>query len=320
VSEGASRVTVDLTAVIVAVTEADPRVLVVRRPDSPTDWFPAGPLREEHRTLQAGLRDWVEHQTRLSLGHVEQLYTFGDRDRTPVGDRDPDGRALSLAYLALTREASGRGEMEAVWRSWYAFLPWEDRRDKDAAERSVLATRLGAWARGVSDRRARSARLERVDLAFGLNDHPWDEERALERLELLYEARLIPESWADAHMPVPEAVVELGGRPMAADHRRMLATAVSRLRAKIKYRPVLFELMPECFTLLQLQRTAEALMGAHLHKQNFRRLVEQNRLVEETGAVFAETGGRPAKLMRFRPEIRLERPSSGVRLKARTGG
>lgn len=336
VSQGASTVTVDLTAVIVAVTAADPRVLVVRRPDVAADWFPSGPLREEHRTLQAGLRSWVEHQTRLRLGHVEQLYTFGDRDRTLVEDRRPDARALSLAYLALTREAGlvgGKGDggkggggnaeeagaMEAIWRSWYDYLPWEDRRDQDAAERSVLATRLGAWARGESDRHARKDRLSRVALAFGLEGQPWDEERCLERYELLYEARVIPEAWADAHLPVPEAVRELGGRPMAADHRRILATAAGRLRAKIKYRPVLFELMPESFTLLHLQRTAEALAGAGLHKQNFRRLVEQNQLVEETGEVFSETGGRPAKLMRFRPEIRQERPSSGVRLKARPG-
>ena len=45
---------------------------------------------------------------------------------------------------------------------------------------------------------------------------------------------------------------------MALDHRRMLATAIARLRGKIKYRPVVFELMPPAFTLLQLQRTVEA--------------------------------------------------------------
>jgi hypothetical protein len=74
--------------------------------------------------------------------------------------------------------------------------------------------------------------------------------------------------------------------------------------------------MPTSFTLLQLQRTAEALSGVRLHKQNFRRLVEQQRLVEETGEVDTETGGRPAKLMRFRNEVRLERPALGVRVKA----
>ena len=58
--------------------------------------------------------------------------------------------------------------------------------------------------------------------------------------------------------------------------------------------------MPPRFTLLQLQRTMEALAGRLLHKQNFRRLIDQQDLVEETGDVTSGTGGRPAKLFRFR--------------------
>src|SRR4051812_36066862 len=110
------------------------------------------------------------------------------------------------------------------------------------------------------------------------------------------------------------------GAEMAVDHRRILATAIGRLRGKIKYRPVVFELMPPAFTLLQLQRTVEALAGARLHKQNFRRLVEQQGLVEETGEISARTGGRPARLVRFRREVLLERPAPGLRLRpARRG-
>src|SRR5437763_860315 len=106
------------------------------------------------------------------------------------------------------------------------------------------------------------------------------------------------------------------GVAMALDHRRILATALGRLRGKIKYRPVVFELMPPSFTLLQLQRTVEALSGVRLHKQNFRRLVEQLGLVEETGEISAATGGRPARLVRFRREVLLERPTPGLRLRA----
>ena len=55
---------------------------------------------------------------------------------------------------------------------------------------------------------------------------------------------------------------------------------MGRLRGKLKYRPVVFELMPPEFTLLELQKTVEAISGTLLHKQNFRRLVEQGGLVE----------------------------------------
>ena len=99
---------------------------------------------------------------------------------------------------------------------------------------------------------------------------------------------------------------------MAWDHRRMLATALGRMRGKLKYRPVVFELLPKRFTLSQLQRVVEALAGNKLHTQNFRRLVEHGGLVERTGEHEHATGGRPAALFRFRHEVLRERPAPGV--------
>jgi hypothetical protein len=90
---------------------------------------------------------------------------------------------------------------------------------------------------------------------------------------------------------------------MALDHRRILATALGRLRGKIRYRPVVFELLPATFTLLQLQRTVESLAGLRLHKQNFRRLVENGRFLEATRSLERPARGRPAKLFRFRKEV-----------------
>ena len=104
---------------------------------------------------------------------------------------------------------------------------------------------------------------------------------------------------------------------MRFDHRRILATAMGRLRAKIKYRPVIFELMPAAFTLTELQKTVESIAGRHLHKQNFRRLVEQGQLVEPTGTTRLTTGGRPAQLFRFRREVLPERPAPGLRYAGR---
>jgi hypothetical protein len=314
---GASSVTVDLTAAIVAVTNGDPRVLVIKLPQSPVDGLPSGPLRPGHRTLQSGLRSWVERQTKQTLGYVEQLYTFGDRNRTLTSGGLGEGRrALSLAYLALVQEARAAGANGAAWRSWYEYFPWEDWRDGNPAARQRIIDRVLEWAKAGGTLEEQRLRQERASITFGLCEAAWDEERTLERYELLYEAGLVPEGWHDCDEKPPSDVLAAAGRPMAADHRRILATAIGRLRGKIKYRPVLFELMPPSFTLLQLQRTAEALSGVRLHKQNFRRLVEQQRLVEETGEIDADTGGRPAKLMRFRHEVRLERPAPGVRLKA----
>ncbi len=71
----------DLIAVLVAVTAGEPRVLTIQ--DSRA--LPSGPFEMSHRSLQSGLRAWVERQTHHPLGYVEQLYTFADRDRAGSG-------------------------------------------------------------------------------------------------------------------------------------------------------------------------------------------------------------------------------------------
>jgi hypothetical protein len=314
---------IGLNAVIVAVTEEVPRILTVRRelPEGgpAEDALPFGPLEPEtDRTLDRGLRRWVREQTGLALGYVEQLYTFGDRNRDP---RESHGgpRLVSVAYLALVREVSVSGD--ARWRDWYEFFPWEDWRHgrPEVLDRAV-APALERWAAAAPDAAGRRERRERADIVFGLGGVAWDGERVLERYELLYEAGLVPEARRDRvergegdRLPSESAKL-LPARAMALDHRRILATALGRLRGKLKYRPVVFELLPPTFTLLQLQRVVEALAGVRLHKQNFRRLVENAGLVEGTGRQDAQTGGRPAELFVFRREVLRERPAPGVGL------
>ena len=293
---------IELTAVLVAVTDEEPRVLTILDGRA----LPSGPLESEHRTLQGGLRTWVERQTHHSLGYLEQLYTFADRDRT----LDSSKRVISISYLGLTRETKSSGGDGPGWASWYRFLPWEDWRDgAPAMLGGEILPRLRAWIDASPDAATRRERAQRVEASFGAEERNWNEELALQRYELLYEARLVPA--AGRRQPIANP---LPGEAMMHDHRRILATGIGRLRAKIKYRPVVFELMPPSFTLLQLQRTVEALAGRRLHKQNFRRLIDQQGLVEETGKMLAKTGGRPAKLFRFRREVLLERVVAATQL------
>src|SRR5216684_4330321 len=307
---------IGLCAAIVAASEHEPRVLTLRSAASgggPAEALPSGPLEAEHRTLEIGLRAWVERQTSQRLGYVEQLYTFGDRDRV-AGDGSLALPALVVAYLALAREARPADSTDAEWQSWYRYFPWEDWRHGKPPLLEPLEARLAKWAAAAGGEPERRLREERLGLAFGRHGLSWNEELVLERYELLYEAGLVAEAARD--LGRKEATPGSStGVAMASDHRRILATAIGRLRGKIKYRPVVFELMPPAFTLLQLPRTVEALAGVRLHKQNFRRLVEQQGLVEETGAMSAATGGRPARLVRFRREVSLERPAPGLRLR-----
>ena len=89
--------------------------------------------------------------------------------------------------------------------------------------------------------------------------------------------------------------------PLAFDHADILAYAVQRLRYKLEYTAVGFELLPDGFTLSELQAAYEVILGEDLDKRNFRRKILNAEVIEETGEY--RTGeGRPAKLYRFRED------------------
>ena len=241
---------------------------------------------------------------------MEQLYTFADQGRDPR-ERYGDSRVMSVAYLALWREEAPSGVGAATWEDCYGFFPWEDWRGGRPGLMEDIEAALREWA--GQDRNTQTAqRQERVEICFGLGDAGWDAYKMLERYELLYEARLIPEFWFDRGQSPPAGLTQRTGQPMAFDHRRILATGLSRVRGKLRYRPLAFELLPPTFTLLRLQRVVESVSGLKLHKQNFRRLVESSGLVQVTGEQPARTGGRPAKLFRFRRAVLKERRAPGV--------
>src|SRR5438093_12011257 len=170
--QGARRaaLSIRLSAVIIAATIDQPRMLTVRLGHDPMEALPSGPLEVEHRTLEVGLRAWVERQTSQRLGYVEQLYTFGDRDRVE-GARA--GRALTVAYLALVREARPAGAAEALWQSWYRYFPWEDWRAGRPAALPPLERRLSLWAGQAGNTGEQRLREARPGLAFARS---WKEE------------------------------------------------------------------------------------------------------------------------------------------------
>ncbi len=296
------RVGTELVAVTVAVARGRPVVLTA---DDGTR-LPWGPLQTGTHSMQAGLRAWVERQTGHRLGYVEQLYTFADAPHD-----DGDARVISVSYLGLT----GAQQDDPAFAGWYSYFPWEDRRADGATLAASLQQPLREWAGCGAGAAERERRTLRTIVTFGWDGRPWRPELVLQRYELLYEAALVPES--AHHRPGGPSAP---GMPMARDHRRILATGLARLRSMIQYRPVVFELMPQDFTLGQLQDVVEALAGQPVHKQNFRRLVLQQDLVEKTGATEVETGGRPAQLFRFRREVLDERLVAGTKLPvARTG-
>jgi hypothetical protein len=268
-------------------------------------------------SLDHAARTYVSDLTGLKLNYMNQLATFINSDAS-VGAHEHNGETagltaphLSIGYMALVHIptpaplSSKTPKASQSWVSCYAFLPWEDWRNgrPDVIEQRILPT-LSSWANAGVSSAAIQARHDQIKLNFG-TPHSWDDERVLERYELLRSAGFFSS----------DANVSALGRPMRDEHRLVLAAALGRLRAKLRYRPVVFELMAAEFTLFELQRTVEGIIGPHLHKQNFRRLVETMGLVEATGEIKTHTGGRPAKLFRFRPGVVLEQQAPGMRVR-----
>ncbi|HSP84674.1 MAG TPA: hypothetical protein VLN09_02875 [Psychrobacter sp.] len=332
--------TTEVVAVLVAITEHTARVLTVDQ----GKLLPNGPLMPLHRSLQAGVRQWVEEQTQQPLGYLEQLYTFVDTNR-----RNDDGHALVyVSYLGLVQEAKTQLQSQALWRDWYDYFPWENHLDgMPTIIMDYIVPALLTWADDAKEFDIQHRRRQRIGLCWGVsemslsnsaqnkstlsntetNNQPinneeyenreWIAEHVLLRYEMLYEAGLIAEAptyppnhlsnaQSNNEFKLPSNWSQLIGSPMYYDHRRVIAMAISRLRAKIEYRPLIFGLMPDVFTLSQLQQSVEALSGIRLHKQNFRRLLESQNLVLETGQSSSAQRGRPAKLYRFRHDIELQ--------------
>lgn len=313
-------VEIKLTAAIISIAAQSrtPQPMVLMRREGGSLGLPSGPFNPlSHRTFEMGLRAWVEEQTGVPLGYVEQLYTFGDRGRhAQEGDEEP--HIVSVGYLALTR-MGGLQELPAGagFNPCYGFFPWEDwRSGRPAIIDTAIIPALRKWsARATGKANARGlTRADRLRMLWGDEKGHFGDENVLDRYEMLYEAGLVEEARRDGRASPLLGDIPALGQPLPFDHRRILATALGRLRAKMKYRPVIFELMEPEFTLTALQNAAEAISGRHLHKQNFRRFLENTAVVEPTGQSAQRTGGRPAALYRFRREVLQERPAPGLRV------
>jgi 8-oxo-dGTP diphosphatase len=89
---------------------------------------------------------------------------------------------------------------------------------------------------------------------------------------------------------------------LAFDHHKILDYALTRLRYKLEYTSVGFQLLPDEFTLTELQHAYQIILGEELDKRNFRRKILPSEILEETGKRQKEGEGRPAMLYRYRAD------------------
>jgi hypothetical protein len=271
----------------------------------------------------AATRELREETGQTGVHYMEALDTYDTNGRDPrqfAGFFDgaqqwvPTGaRVVSKAFVAVVRHddampvAPGAGEdsSEAFRRDVYAYLPWEDLRA--AAGRAALRVarqHLQAWAKDTEDTALRRSRRKNIDLLFRAES--WNEERAPERLALLGEAALLHESHRDQWGRAPALALPAQlGRPLAFDHRVMLADALGRIRGKMKYAPVILAtLIGDVVTSSSLHVACEAIAGRPIHRANLRRAFDTAELLVDHGFATAAAGpGRPPREYRWSQNV-----------------
>jgi len=103
---------------------------------------------------------------------------------------------------------------------------------------------------------------------------------------------------------------DLGQLPkLYSDHNQMVSKAISLLRRRIKTEPLSFNLLPDLFTLTQLQHVYEAILGCPIDKRNFRKRIKQIDFIEKTELIDKKTSKRGAALYRFNKKMYADDPT-----------
>jgi 8-oxo-dGTP diphosphatase len=195
--------------------------------------------------------------------------------------------------LAVLLERSSEGR-----EKW--MLPWDAPRPGEAMEAS--ASRI-AKAVGAGD----PAWLEQVGAYGDTKRHPSDADVSIAYAGLVAMGTPTPIGGVYAWFPVAD-VPQIPPR-----QRVILDGAITIVRGRMDQSPVAFKLLPQMFTLTELQQMYELLLGKRLHKASFRRALQAAWLVEPTDEWRSEGRGRPAQLYRYAPRKR--RPTQrGIRL------
>lgn len=235
-------------------------VLLMKRTDFPFKdrWALPGGFVGIDEDMEEAAQRVLRSKTDLSKAYLEQLYTWG------AVDRDPRHRIFSISYLTLLREANLKEQSRNKNYEWFALNMKTLREEWEESEKGYRLTRI------------EEIRLESEKESFTVQIK-WN--RTLQN-------------------GIIEQVCEiLENESLAFDHAKIIAYALRRLREKIEYSPLAFSLMPERFTLTQLQQVYERILGRELLKANFRRKIAP--MVIETDDYKKDSGHRPSKLYRF---------------------
>ena len=238
------------------------RLLMIKRGDHPYigQWaLPGGFVQMKESLDEAALRE-LQEETNIDKIYMEQLYTWG-----AVG-RDPRTRVISASYMSLVDSSA---------------LDIKASDDAEDAKWFTVSCRLYQEERTVTEKGYILKSLFNLTLSNDENNLS-----AIVKIMRTVDGKVTK---------VEREVVESNG--IAFDHAKVIEYAIERLRSKIDYTDIAFNLMPELFTLTQLQQVYEVILDTELLKANFRRKTAD--MVIETNEYTKDAGHRPSKLFRF---------------------
>lgn len=261
-------VTVDMTLLAIGndevhnyrkLPEKKLKVLLVKRQEHPfkNSWALPGVFATPNETLEEAALRGLQKETGIDNIYLEQLYTIG----TP--DRDPRTWVITCAYMALVQQEKIGKLRDAEETDWFH----------------------------VSLKVVKEQREQKKDI---VTSEIYYELRLTREEEVLTATVLKKQCYKNGTSRTEYEIIENDG--LAFDHAHIITLAVERLRGKIEYTDVSFHLVPEKFTLTELQNVYETVLDTELLPANFRRKIAGK--VEETEEYAQSAGHRPSKLFR----------------------
>lgn len=239
------------------------KVLLIKRNEHPFKnmWALPGGFVQMDEDLETGAFRELKEETGVDHVYLEQLYTHSDVDR------DPRGRIISTAYLSLVDEElmnikAGSDAADAKWFNLEVNL----------------------------------INQERINANDGFDESTYYDVLLNNELDSLKASVCVNRKVRGRQVSIKRKIVSSEG--LAFDHGMILQEGLERLRNKIEYTDIAFHLLPDLFTLTELQKTYEKILDKPLLKANFRRKI--SKYVVETDKMTSDAGHRPSKLFKFK--------------------
>ncbi|MBE1445208.1 NUDIX hydrolase [Paenibacillus sp. OAS669] len=240
------------------------QLLLIKRGEHPYigQWALPGGFVSVHESIEEAAQRELRSETNINNIYMEQLFTWGDTDR------DPRTRVISCSYMAL------------VDRSALVVKAGDDADDAGWFEVTyqMFQEKRTLWEDGYEHERLMKITLSHED-------------------DLLSATVKITEITRGRTRKIVREIVDTEG--IAFDHAKIIEYAIERLRNKIEYTDIAFNLMPPRFTLSELQQVYEVVLGKELLAAAFRRKIAP--MVIETNESTKDAGHRPSKLYRYNP-------------------